>query len=965
MPTSPTPEQALSKLRDLLAAGDIDKAMFTTLSAPLVSSAAGARRGPVDQEVAEGGVAIAGDSHAPVHIGSVTHIHAAPGTAADETAAQTLRTTYLQRVVRQAGAVSLLASGDQRGQVQLAAVYTALLTKRLADVRPKRDAAGLDKAMQGRDAPRLSAVAVLNSDRRLVLLGGPGSGKSTFVNFVAQTMAGELLGAQAEPLTPTLSALTAPLPSSEEPATRAKPGKDDEPSAQPWQHGALLPVVVVLRELAAQIKPNETAGADTVWRYLQTALHTACLADFAVAMKQELMAVGGLVMFDGLDEVPDAAAKRTQIQAAVEDFQATFHKCRVLVTCRTYAYQRQDWKLPGFAEAELDVFSLSQISSFVRAWYGQMVALLRLTAEDAQGRGSVLLRQVQLLPNVRELAARPLLLTLFVRLQSAQDGNLPEKREELYFESVKLLLNEWEALKVRLSADGSKQDIEPSLSQWLQASPHSIRKQLDQLAFEAHRDQKDKEGTADIREADLVAALLQANPSDKPVDIRQLQRYLRDRAGILAEHGGQVWQFPHRSFQEYLAACHLANKDFPRLLAKLVREDPPRWREVALLGGAHAARGNSSMPTWGLTEALCPAPPPARNEPADGDAWGALIAGQVLVASGDHAAPAAEHQHKLTRVRDWQLVVMASNRMPAIERTLAGRTLAALGDPRPEVMTLDGMQFCLVPPGPFVMGDDDLTGDEKPQHTVDIQQPYFMARVPVTVAQWREALAASKRAPKDRRSTSGRSNDPVTFVDWAEAAHFCDVLTQRWQTLLPTGWVVALPSEAEWEKAARGGQALPTPHHFSTVATCQATLTSFSPNRMQPNPMPDRAYPMGSGLDGHELLLLTLNVAGKVGQTSAMGCFAHAASPYGCEDMAGNVWEWTRSHWKPYPYQPDDPSREDMKAGGEVRRVVRGGSWFDSVNDARCACRIGGDPDARDDDLGFRVVLRSAPVPKR
>jgi hypothetical protein len=124
MPTSPTPEQALSKLRDLLAAGDIDKAMFATLSAPLVSSAAGARRGPVDQEVAAGGVAIAGDSHAPVHIGSVTHIHAAPGTAADETAAQTLRTTYLRRVVRQAGAVSLLASGDQRGQVQLAAVYT-------------------------------------------------------------------------------------------------------------------------------------------------------------------------------------------------------------------------------------------------------------------------------------------------------------------------------------------------------------------------------------------------------------------------------------------------------------------------------------------------------------------------------------------------------------------------------------------------------------------------------------------------------------------------------------------------------------------------------------------------------------------------------------------------------------------------------------------------------------------------
>jgi formylglycine-generating enzyme required for sulfatase activity len=85
--------------------------------------------------------------------------------------------------------------------------------------------------------------------------------------------------------------------------------------------------------------------------------------------------------------------------------------------------------------------------------------------------------------------------------------------------------------------------------------------------------------------------------------------------------------------------------------------------------------------------------------------------------------------------------------------------------------------------------------------------------------------------------------------------------------------------------------------------------------------------------------------------------------------MIGNVWEWTRSLWgkelgKPdfvYPYEPDDPNREDLKAGNDVLRVVRGGSWNFSRRNARCAYRSRNPPGARDDDIGFRVVLRSAP----
>ena len=79
---------------------------------------------------------------------------------------------------------------------------------------------------------------------------------------------------------------------------------------------------------------------------------------------------------------------------------------------------------------------------------------------------------------------------------------------------------------------------------------------------------------------------------------------------------------------------------------------------------------------------------------------------------------------------------MRRNILPATERALAGRTLAALGDPRPEVMTLDGMHFCFVPPGPFVMGsgnnDSSASDNEKPQHKVDLAHPYFILKTAIT-----------------------------------------------------------------------------------------------------------------------------------------------------------------------------------------------------------------------------------------
>ena len=241
---------------------------------------------------------------------------------------------------------------------------------------------------------------------------------------------------------------------------------------------------------------------------------------------------------------------------------------------------------------------------------------------------------------------------------------------------------------------------------------------------------------------------------------------------------------------------------------------------------------------------------------------------------------------------------------------------------------------------------------------------HFIARFPVTVAQWREYTRLSDRSLDDERNLSGRDNDPVLYVSWHDAMGFCHFLTEAWRRLLPQGFVVTLPSEAEWEKAARGGERVPAESPSVTPQQFAENWEAMSSWVEAPNPSPARAYSWGEELDAEKA-----NVESIIGETSAVGCYPAGLSPYGCEDMSGNVREWTRSLWgtsfmKPdfvYPYQPDDPKRENLDAGNETYRVVRGGSWDYPRGGARCASRLRLAPEFRLGTLGFRVVVRFAP----
>ena len=295
----------------------------------------------------------------------------------------------------------------------------------------------------------------------------------------------------------------------------------------------------------------------------------------------------------------------------------------------------------------------------------------------------------------------------------------------------------------------------------------------------------------------------------------------------------------------------------------------------------------------------------------------------------------------------------------AEKRVLIGKSLAGMGDPRPEVIDVDAIQFCFVPDGPFFLGstEADAMAEENERQGAGIHNlnyDYLMARYPVTVAQYRQFVTEAGDETQDSDCLRGPDNTPVVWVTWHDANAFCVWLTTRWQQqgLLPKGWRVALPSEPEWEKAARGGERIPAAKLCNIQPGDIIASLSDVPELIENKPS-QRIYPWGNDADDE-----CANYSWNICNVSAVGCYLTGASLYGCEEMSGNVLEWTRSLFQEYPYPEDLKGRqvrEDREQSGT--RVLRGGSFIDDRRDARCAYRISNDPDVSNDDVGFRVVL--------
>jgi iron(II)-dependent oxidoreductase len=224
---------------------------------------------------------------------------------------------------------------------------------------------------------------------------------------------------------------------------------------------------------------------------------------------------------------------------------------------------------------------------------------------------------------------------------------------------------------------------------------------------------------------------------------------------------------------------------------------------------------------------------------------------------------------------------------------------------------------------------------------------FFMARYPTTVGQFRAFAQATNQLEKFEAALSDPDNQPVRYVTWHQAMAYCAWLHDQLksdarvpvdiQDALAGGTHrVTLPSEAEWEYAARGS--VENNAHPRRIFTWPEA--SFDPERAN-------------------------TFATRIGRPSAVGAFLSGVSPFDIHDLLGNVWEWTRSLWGQdfdtpeftYPYADRMDEREKTGVGDLVYRVVRGGAFTSNERNARCAYRLRNQPDDWYYGIGFRIVV--------
>ena len=892
--------------------------------------------------------------------------------------------------------------------------------------RDKLDAVRISLDVQTTDddgkVRRLDADQLLSYPPRqhIVLLAGPGQGKSLTLLTLARLMSEHLLAKRGR--------LDARL-------MRKQTGFDR-------YQDLIIPFYLPLNLYAEHLE-KQGARDNQLVAFLNQRLkgeapylpddfaHTLITADHPLVL-----------LLDGLDEIVDPTM-RGIVAEHIRQLGQGKSRVRLVVSSRPSAYGASEDLGAKFRPFTIAPFDPDKRRALLRAIYQ------RLKPKYGNTTAAVVEGEINELERAQHSAGRaplidsPLMTALAVHVRELDpQRTLPTERAAFLAKAVEALLRSNYALDAQ-----EVSLIESAVGGW-----QNHRRLLAGLAYDMHFAR-----TQEITEKRLRTRLSEAG-ADAPM-ANALIEFAQSRGGVLrrrawGEAGAGRYGFVHLSLQQALTAFHMVEGQEPEKMARFFARDgvisTEWWREVAELvaGNLHEwldnpQGDNNDLRAFVLAlaaQARTPdTPPEARFACAE---LAIAAAEQFLPDHDDLRAPLAR------AAADVFEDAAATRGATAARRMAFGDALGRMGDPRAHVMDADAMQLCFVPRGPFMMGSEQYD-DEHPTHEVNIAHDFWIGQYPVTNAQfnafvqekgyangawwevaraarvWRggqviqrvyrfnpDALTLETRAEWELLRGQGRyaeadyvlarakagglvekpvsepagvpvlgaemtfadrvatyPNHPVVGITWYEALAFCAWLEARWRA---RGWLspamqVTLPGEAEWEKAARGGLEVPVSVHIVTAAQ----LRNAGPMAMQRNDMPRRDYPWGGPFDPAWANTLETNHQ----NTSAAGSFPMNRSPYGCIEMSGNVWEWTRSLYGPYdfdarkatlafpyPYTDRAVEREDLFASADVTRVVRGGSWSLSQDDARCACRYRSRPDLRFYNIGFRVVVRSAPV---
>ena len=816
------------------------------------------------------------------------------------------------------------------------------------DARRTLDGFGTREGQWYRPEGLITAIGQGQGRPRMVLLGSPGSGKSTGLRHLTVFIATALLSG-----TRTLR----------------------------------LPFFCPLGPVAQALSNDPAQDVDTlVDVLLRPALGVGGLrASLRTQVQAAIIAGNALLFFDGLDEVsgvPEltivgSRSRRERIADAIRAFAHQVGSAPVVVTCRTRPYEQDAaWQLrEGWALRRLQPFAFGQARSFITKWYAAtcLDGQGRYAPDEAVGRADRLIALLEQPDRaaLRKLAASPLLLTMLVLLDY-NNTRMPERRADVYEELVRLLLDRWEGVRSS-DVDRRPQRLGERLGMAF-LTVDELRPALHELAFTAHCQQVDGRGvlTGPLLRTTLDAffarKLNPAQPKAALADAarprEQFMGLLLEESGLLLEEADETYVLPHLTFEEYLAACHLAGRDSAGVALAYDQwvSGGERWREVArlLMGRLLRQEKYDNLFMWlqRLVALRC------------GSQEKALLQRQrdVLLAADCYAELGrreafANTAHDMVRFEDdlrAALVSLLEWPDPAVllpERLEAGTALATLGDPRFPV-TVEAWQRELgqrnerfgAPPGYlcYVSGGRYQIGgwpeeEEREERVVDRLKgaarrlinrgaqitipPFWIARFPVTVAQYALFVTSGGKKPYRWGEAGGSEpNQPVVGMTWQQAIAYCTWLTaQLTETaLLPQGYIVRLPTEAEWEAAA----AYNADHQRHT-------------------------YPWGEAVLTPEFAIFNES---KVGRPAPVGCCPAGTAACGASDMVGNVWEVMVNDYRSYPAESYTP----QKVFTDRQTAWRGGSWYNNSSNVRFGARGRVNLSGVKFGGGFRVVL--APV---
>ena len=793
-----------------------------------------------------------------------------------------------------------------------------------------------DVALGRPEPPALSVGQAMAQHARLAILGGPGTGKTTLLAYLTLTYA----RGQA----------------------RKRVGIKEK----------RLPIFVPLRRLKRVLDGED--GVRTLPAYLAGWYTELGLRPREGFFEKALQDGRCLVLLDGLDEVADEAERR-RMSEWVDRLVTIYPRTRYIITSRPSGYESAPLE-NGFTVLRIRDFAAEEIRQFATNWclavevaaQGEDNPTARRRAQDA---ARDLEAAIEANADIRKLAVNPLLLSIIALVHHYRD-RLPRRRVDLYGECVDVLLGHWDAAKGLAG----------------RLSPGQKRAVLQPLALGMHREKR-----RDISRRELearIGALLPA-VGGQAGDAADFVDEVRERSGLLVEAGLGTYAFSHLTFQEYLAAQEVVdNQEVRGLLLEQAGDE--WWREVTLLyagmadatpivGGLLAAEEDETctrllLAGWCVAEAARVGEPTRKEVTRRLEEKFAACTGELFLSTGQVLAEIAGEDsvdfflhlaHDDARRRGaalWALGQMGRQPNEALrervqERLLAyfqgedlrqeagaalaevwgaqmvaelsrrglslplvrqgAETLAVVNgrllleavrsegiawlrellteamDKLDDRVLLDALRvecdavmlaalaaaldrrMVEIPAGEFLMGDKNR------KVFVDA---FWIGRYPVTNAQYKRFVDATGHKPprhwQGNTYPADRATHPVVYVTWDDAVAYAKWAGKR------------LPTEEEWEKAARGTDG--------------------------------RMYPWGNYWEEGRC---NTSEAG-IGNTTPVGHYSPGGdSPYGCADMAGNVWEWTASAWEP----------------GSERRVVRGGSWDFNQWGARCAYRYRYIPD--------------------